>query len=330
MSKIDIKVELAGITEQGVIPINHLKRYWQKALLKRNGVSLIWQSEAKLDMALLDCLGLGLEPTMSYLFQTAPSFVEFEMWIQTQTNLSERWQNIERFNSLFYHGSNETTDSDFLSQSELAFFDTYGYAIIRNAIPCEDCNATVDLITQFLNIDLQRPDTWYQNHSSRQGIMVQFFKHEILERNRQSPRIRLAFETLWKRRDLWVTTDRVGFNPPETDSWKYPGPYLHLDIDATIPLPFGLQGILYLTDTAENQGALTVVPGFHRKIDTWMSQFGHGEVPLSEAFDEFEKKPIAANAGDLIIWHHGLPHGSSPNTHTSPRIVQYINWYPVF
>ena len=40
-------------------------------------------------------------------------------------------------------------------------------------------------------------------------------------------------------------------------------------------------------------------------------------------------KPIAANAGDFILWHQALPHGSSPNTATRPRLVQYINYMPI-
>ncbi|MGZ0787900.1 phytanoyl-CoA dioxygenase family protein [Pseudomonas saponiphila] len=38
---------------------------------------------------------------------------------------------------------------------------------------------------------------------------------------------------------------------------------------------------------------------------------------------------MAAKAGDLIIWHHALPHGASPNRGTLPRMVQYINFYPM-
>ena len=33
-------------------------------------------------------------------------------------------------------------------------------------------------------------------------------------------------------------------------------------------------------------------------------------------------------AGDLIIWHDGLPHGASPNGTDRPRIVQYITIEP--
>ena len=31
----------------------------------------------------------------------------------------------------------------------------------------------------------------------------------------------------------------------------------------------------------------------------------------------------------MVIWHHFLPHGSSANSGSYPRIVQYLNMYPV-
>ena len=40
-------------------------------------------------------------------------------------------------------------------------------------------------------------------------------------------------------------------------------------------------------------------------------------------------QPIAGRAGDLIIWHQALPHGSRPNRASRPRLVQYINMRPI-
>lgn len=323
-----MKQKMVTSSEHGNIPVNHLKRYWSKAKAQRAGSPNQWKDENSLDRALLDCLGLGLEPTIRYLYQTDPSFPDFEAWIKTQTNLSERARLIEQYNQLFEQSS-ETHYADFLSNEDLRFFDKQGYLIIRQAISKKECAETVNVIANYLDIDLRKPETWYRPHPAKQGIMVQLFRHVVLERNRFSPKIRRAYECLWKNQNLWVTTDRVGFNPPETESWKFPGPHLHLDIQPGTPLPFGLQGILYLTVTKENQGAFTLIPGFHKKIEQWMNRFDPDNIPLNGVFDEFERKPIAANAGDFIIWHHGLPHGSSANRHTQPRIVQYINWYPV-
>ncbi len=54
-----------------------------------------------------------------------------------------------------------------------------------------------------------------------------------------------------------------------------------------------------------------------------------GEVPLIGVFDSYTSKPLAAEAGDFIIWHHALPHGSLSNTNVNSRIVQYIKLYPM-
>ena len=88
-----------------------------------------------------------------------------------------------------------------------------------------------------------------------------------------------------------------------------------------------MQAILYLTDTAADQGAFTCVPGFHRRIEEWLSGLPAGRDPRASDFTrEFAREavPVAANGGDLVIWHHALPHGSSPNRAPVPRIVQYM------
>jgi hypothetical protein len=39
-------------------------------------------------------------------------------------------------------------------------------------------------------------------------------------------------------------------------------------------------------------------------------------------------KPIAARRADMIIWHHLLPHGSSPSRAHRPGVVQYMSLRP--
>jgi ectoine hydroxylase-related dioxygenase (phytanoyl-CoA dioxygenase family) len=121
--------------------------------------------------------------------------------------------------------------------------------------------------------------------------------------------------------------DQAGFNPPEKPGWKFPGPNLHWDVSLSQPIPFGTQGILYLTDTPGNQGAFTCVPGFHRGLESWLQSLPEGADPRQEDLAALAV-PIAGRAGDLVIWHHALPHGSSANCGTQPRVVQYINRRP--
>jgi hypothetical protein len=36
---------------------------------------------------------------------------------------------------------------------------------------------------------------------------------------------------------------------------------------------------------------------------------------------------VAGSAGDLIIYHQGVPHGGSPNRAARPRIAQFLDYH---
>jgi hypothetical protein len=318
--------------------IMHLKRYWTKAMANRQGRldSSSVDGESDLDSALLSALNLGLEPTIQYLYQTAPTFIAFEDWIQVTIGGLPDASKVAAFNAQLSGTSTlrpKLTAGDIteltLSADDLAYWDQNGYVVVKNAVPMQDCEQTISLICEFLAIDRHRPDTWYNAHPGKQGIMVQLFQHPLLTRNRESSRIRVAYEQLWGRTDLWVTTDRVGFNPPETANWSFPGPRLHWDVRLDQPVSFGLQGLLYLSDTQAHQGAFTLVPAFQHRLDDWLAQLPPPADPQMQDLTTLGSVPIAANAGDFILWHHALPHGSSPNTAKEPRFVQYINYAPI-
>jgi hypothetical protein len=329
------QIILTGSTETGSLGVLHLKRYWEKSQLRRSGklAQDALQEEWNTDNTLLAVLGLGLEQTLKYLYEAPVEFNEFENWI-LEINKKELSKNkIEAFNT-YILSRNSTYQKPgnrqhVLDDTAIDFWNENGYIIIREAVPKEDCESAINAICEFIHIKLDDPSTWYDPHPSKQGIMVQLFQHEALEKNRQSPKIRGAYEQLWNRKDLWLNTDRVGFNPPETKKWKFPGPRLHWDVSLELPIPFGLQGILYLSDTMANQGAFTLVPGFHNKIESWLKNLPPDVNPRNENIYSLGTKPVAANAGDFIIWHHALPHGSSPNTASLPRFVQYINYAPL-
>lgn len=278
-------------------------------------------------------LGLGLEQTLIYIYNEAKSFEQFEDWIVAANSGFLDQQKIEVFNKSLDVANSETQIcknlENVLTKEDIDFWEQNGYVIIKDAVPQEVCKTTVHLICNFLGIDENDTSTWYAENESKKGIMVQLFQDPILEKNRKATKIMKAYEQLWQRKDIWVNTDRVGFNPPETEFWKFPGPNLHWDVSLAMPIPFGLQGILYLTDTNENQGAFTVVPGFHHKLENWLNNLPMGTNARNENLTSFGIKRIAANAGDFIIWHHKLPHGSSVNTSNKPRFVQYINYSPI-
>ena len=316
--------------ETGQLQVMHMKRYWHKCMLKRSGALTpdAFGEEFQLDKTMLSILGLGLEQTVRYLYLTAPSFNEFEKWV-VETTGGPLQENITHFNNTILNPNYFSIQSvpKVLDDEQLEFWDKNGYIILRNTVPKADCEKTIGVICDFIEIDRSDPATWYTRHPARQGIMVQLFQHPILDKNRNSAIIRAAYEQLWNRTDIWVNADRVGFNPPETGRWKFPGPRLHWDTKPKLPIPFNLQGILYLADTAENQGAFSLVPGFQHRIDSWITGL-NGKNPYGEDLHALGCIPIAANAGDFIIWQQALPHGSSPNTSDKPRFVQYFTYAP--
>lgn len=312
--------------------IMHLKRYWEKqqAIKNRQLNNVEIPDEWSLDDTLLAALNLGLEQTIRHLYVSDPTLQEFEDWILELNGGIIPEKNIRQFNAyILDDGTPEKRQIEqVLSDEDLRFWDENGYLIIRDTVQKTDCEEAVHVICDFIGADLTKPETWYKDHPAKQGVMVQLFQHEILEKNRQSDKIRKVYEQLWGRTDLWLNTDRCGFNPPVTETYTYQGFPLHWDVSLKQPIPFGLQGILYLTDTAEDQGAFTLVPGFHNKIEEWLTNLPQDENPRKQDFYALGAKHIAANAGDFIIWNHALPHGSSPNLAHSPRIVQYINYSP--
>ena len=260
--------DLPEFKSTGEIPIFYLKRYWQKTLWKKRGNwPKILNQENVLDKPLFDSLGLPIQPTLEFLFHMEPSFEEFESWIHENGHIATRPHLIEQFNRLFQtDNSQSSVGACVFSEKEIQFFKDQGYMVLKNALSKEECQETVDLICELLCANLSDQRTWYNINSLRSGIMINYFQNEILERNRLKPRIREAYEQLWQSDLLWPSTDRIGFHPPQTASWPFPGPFLHLDIEPTTPLPFGLQGILYLADTAEDQGAFSLIPKFHHVL----------------------------------------------------------------
>ncbi|RZL02457.1 MAG: phytanoyl-CoA dioxygenase, partial [Pedobacter sp.] len=254
MNKSLLIAEIATSDEVGKLGLMHLKRYWSKLYLSTNKRCMI-PEEPGLDNALLSAAGIGIYQVSKYFYEKRPSFAQFEDWVLALNDGQLDKERTNRFNSLFSGSADMKRNGPHLytlSSEDLRFWDENGYLIVRNAVPKEDCKAAVDAICEFLQIDLEDENTWYLAHKSLQGIMVQLFQHPVLQRNRGSEKVKAVYEQLWNRSDLWVNTDKVGFNPPENDHYKFRGTGLHWDVSLEQPIPFGTQGILYLTDTSSD------------------------------------------------------------------------------
>ena len=217
-----------------------------------------------------------------------------------------------------------------LSAADREFFDTNGYVVLHDAVPPANLQAVVDALFWFLGLDPKNPDDWYREPHSPGG-MVEMYQHQALWDNRQWPRIHEAMTELWGTAKLWVSIDRAGLKVPchpAHPEWNHPG-FLHLDADTTrLPITFGLQGVLYLTDTAADQGGFRCVPGWHKRVEDWVRIQSLPPVERDREIAALPDTPIPGRAGDYIIWHRGLPHGNGLNRSSRPRLAQYISMRP--
>lgn len=307
----------------GGLGISHLERFWSRRA-GRSAESSAGEDWVA-DNTLLAGLRLGLRETFRYLYANNPTLAQFEAWILEKNGGSLDPERMRRLNSALDLGTapSAIAGEPVLTEEDLEFWNQNGYVVLHDAVSREQCQAAALAIYTFLKMDPEQPDSWYGH-----DIWVPLLHHPALWANRESPRIHRAFAQLWGRDDLWVTVDQCGMNPPERAGWCFSGQGLHFDVSLESPVPFGVQGILYLTDTAANQGAFRCVPGFHRRIETWLMSLPPGADPRREDLEKFGAVPISGRAGDLIIWHHALPHASSPNRAALPRVVQYIRMMP--
>lgn len=289
--------------------------------------------------AVLDTLGVGLEPTLLFLAGRRPTSVELEAWIAAQVGGTIEPGRVARARSI---SDGLPPDArrrdeldrlerapDVLSRSDLDFWEENGYVILRDAADLDACAALQRAIWTHLAADPDDPDSWYGG-GRQQGVMVQLFHAPGIAEIHASPRIHKAFAQLAGTADLVMTSDRCGFNPPVRPGRPFTGIGLHLDLAGLRPpVSPGLQGILYLTDTTEDQGALRVIPGFQHRIDAWLESLPEDRDPSLEDLEQLgAATSVAAGAGDLIIWSAALPHGPQANTARRPRIVHYLTMYP--
>ena len=214
-----------------------------------------------------------------------------------------------------------------LSAADRAFWEENGYVIIPQAVPQENLEAVVDALWEFLEMDRHNPAEWYPEWHRKTG-MVELYHHQSLWDNRQYPRVHQAFAEIWDTEQLWVSLDRVNMNPPARPDWDYQG-FIHWDMDSTVrPIPFKVQGVLYLTDTTAEQGGFQCVPGFHQQLEAWAKTQPPDRDPRRPDLTGLIVEAVPGQAGDLLIWHSALLHGNGRNNTNRPRLAQYITMFP--
>jgi hypothetical protein len=219
-----------------------------------------------------------------------------------------------------------------LTPEDHTFFADNGYLVVPNSVPQENLEAMVAGVWRFLGMDPNNPEDWYRPPLTR-GCMAEMYQTQEMWNNRQHPKLHQVFSEILGTEKLWVSFDRCNMKPParpEHPEYDHKG-FMHWDMDVSNP-PFsfrGVQGVLYLTDTAANQGGFQCIPGAHKLLDEWM--FARKPEERNRGLDMeamgLTATPIVGKAGDLVIWDTRLPHGNGHNTSDRPRLAQYISMH---
>jgi hypothetical protein len=319
----------------GFDEIRGLRAFWAQMTLRESPGDSPNESRGVPIRPLLDTLGLGLEQTMAVLGRERPDWPAFTAWIEATAGRPDPAR-LARYQA-WYDGAPAPAAElqrqaavmampPVFDADDLAAWERDGVVVLRNAIARDEAAAIADHLWALVGAEPADPATWYGPRTN--GIMIQHFQHPAMDVPRRAPRIARAFAELYGHADLIVSTDRLSFNPPERGGYLFPGPHLHWDANLTPPMAFETQAILYLTDTAADQGALRVVPGFHHRLaGGWLERLDGADprtVDLSA-----EAVTVPAGAGDLVIWRQELPHGASANRNVRPRLAQYVTYYPM-
>ncbi|MET3987983.1 phytanoyl-CoA dioxygenase family protein [Streptomyces sp. PvR034] len=236
-----------------------------------------------------------------------------------------------------------------LSEEDFAHWQTYGYVIVREAIPAPQARRLLDFTWEFQGLDPDRPDTWHEDRPFRSELdqqlhvygFVEAYHHQLLWDSRQSQRVYDAFVDVWDCEELWVTLDRLNLNPPNVKNRDRAlidptdrgfDIELHWDIDTTLGVPpQRVQGIIALNDTSAELGGFQCNPELFRQFEEWKIVQPADRDPLRPDVDrtEFPVVRPELHPGDLLIWNGLLAHGVARNTSKDgARAVQYLSMMP--
>lgn len=223
-----------------------------------------------------------------------------------------------------------------LSPEDFEHWQTYGFVIIKQAVPAENVEVLKKLLWEFQEMDPNDMSTWnaaqLRNHAMKElnnSGMVEIYNHQALWDNRQEQRVYDAFVDIWDDENLWVTIDRANLNTPNRSGRAFGG-FIHTDVDTTlVPLPVNVQGVLSLVDVDGETGGFQCVPELFRTFEDWKKHQPEGRDGFAPNIEGFEVYPVPMKAGDLMVFNSLLAHGIRPNTSENKvRMAQYISMTP--
>ena len=238
-----------------------------------------------------------------------------------------------------------------LSTEQLKQFDEVGYLLLSNLIPKETVVKAEEAMWHLMGMDAEEPASW--EHFKRphltgfyieklaNGKRLELFgvTHpdvlacctpeyltvltQLAERYPAIPHCKSQFpDGIWAMNQFPVAAE-----------WKSPSPHLDGDFrDFRLdPGTFRTTSITYLTDANSHQGTTVIWPEGPQRIRKFRKKnpkFSNHVRDIRALFPEMdlgEPMEVVAKQGDVLLFHHLLPHSGTINVGAFPRFaIRYM------
>jgi hypothetical protein len=214
-----------------------------------------------------------------------------------------------------------------LSDREIEHLERCGFVRIPGVVSTSLTEGVLEALRDRFALRVDDPRSWQEMPVENCGV-VPLHHHQALWDLRQYPSLYETFRGIWGTGRLTVSVDRPSFHPPSsTRPWDVGHHRLHWDFDPSQEHR-ELQGLVYLTDASEMQGAFRCSPELYAKRAEWLSRQPAGVDPRFADLSGAPTVAVPGRAGDLIIWRPQLPHAAGPNLSKQVRAAQCVSMFP--
>ncbi len=238
-----------------------------------------------------------------------------------------------------------------LSTSQLRHFDEQGFLLLSGLIPIDTIKKVEQAMWHSLGMDADAPNTW-------QHFKRPFLTGFYIERLAKGKRVELYglthpdvlacctpdyLEVLKQLAQEYPSIPHCKSQEPDgiwainqfpiDAKWKPPTPHLDGDFrDLRLdPGTFRATSLTYLTDAKPHQGTTMIWPEGPQRIRAFRKknpEFSNHVRDMRAHFPKLDLgKPmeVVAKQGDVLFFHHLLPHSGTMNVGTSPRFaIRYM------
>lgn len=238
-----------------------------------------------------------------------------------------------------------------LLEQQLAQFEEEGYLLLSGLIPQETVVKAEEAMWKMMGMEAGNPDSW--GHFKRPGL-AGFYMEQLSNGNRIelfgvtnpdvlaccTPDYLTVLKQLASRYPeiphcedprpdgIWALNQF-----PVSAEWKSPSPHLDGDFrDFRLdPGTFRATSLTYLTDANSHGGTTVIWPEGPRRIRKFRKknpEFSNHVRDVRALFPKMdlgEPMEVVAKQGEVLFFHHLLPHSGTINVGSSPRFaIRYM------